>query len=134
MSDESEEPAEGAEDYSLEELENQEWPEPADTSGYIKHEFMDGTEMVFQCQDPETEVIMNYIGPNVGDQDQSERQFAFVTSTVVNPQIPLERWQQWRPADRTALSRKVAEYVGVDRIVDFRAEDLEELMSNSQAE
>lgn len=122
------------EDYTLEELENQEWPEPGESSGYVEHEFMDGTQMVFQAQDPETEAIMNYIGPNTGDQTQSERQYNFITSVFTSPQIPLERWRQWRSADQTALSRKAAEFVGVDKIVDFRAEDLDELMSDSPDE
>lgn len=134
MSDEANLAAGDEEEYSLEELENQEWPEQGQSSGYVSHEFMDGTEMVFKAQDPETEAIMNYIGPSAGEETQSERQYKFVTSVFTSPQIPLERWRQWRPADQTALSRKAAEWVGVDKVVDFRAADLDELMSNSPDE
>jgi len=117
-------------DIDIQELEEQEWPDTADSTGYVEHEFMDGTEMQFKLQDPETEAIMDYIGPNMGDRTQSERQYEFVSAAVVSPTIPIERWRDWRSADQTALARKSAEFIGVDKVVDFRAEDLDELMSD----
>ena len=127
MSGDSDEP-------SVDELEEQAWPEPDEKGGRIDHEFMDGTEMTFQVQDPDAEAIMSFIGPNMEDKSQSQRQFEFVSAAVIAPEIPIERWREWREADRMGLTSKVSEVVGLDRIVDFRADDLDDLMSDSQLE
>jgi len=116
---------------SVDELEAQEWPDPTDKGGQVTHEFMDGTEMTFKVQDPDAEAIMSFIGPNMEDKPQSQRQFEFVSAAVVAPSIPIERWREWREADRMGLTSKVSEVIGLDRIVDFRADDLDDLMSDS---
>jgi hypothetical protein len=121
-------------DMDLQDLEDQEWPEPTEKGGRIEHTFMDGTTMAFKIQDPEAESIMAFIGPNMDDKSQSQRQYEFVSAAVVAPQIPIERWRGWREADRMALTSKVSEVIGLDRIVDFRADDLDDLMSSSPPE
>lgn len=123
-----------SDEMDIQALEEQEWPESTEKGGRIEHTFMDGTTMEFKVQDPDAEAIMSFIGPNMDDKSQSERQYEFVSAAVVAPQIPIERWRDWREADRMALTSKVSEVIGLDRIVDFRADDLDELMSNSPPE
>jgi len=121
-------------DFDLQEFEDQDW-DLDDSAGQqeISHDFINGNEKRFLIQDPEPEVIMELVQPVGEDTDRSEVLFEFIRKTIIAPEITLERWRSMMTADKIALSNKVSEKIGVDRVLGFQdgipEEELEDLLS-----
>lgn len=125
---------------SIEELEAQEWDVSGDKQELIEHEFMNGDEVQFLCQDPDEESILEFVMGGMGDESQrsqSQVTFDLVSTAIVAPEITMETWRGMRPADRMQLADKVAGATGIDRIMGFRdgglEEQLDDLLSESVA-
>ena len=121
-------------DFDLQEFEEQDWDLDSSAGQQeISHDFINGSEKRFLLQDPEPEVIMNLVQPVGDDTDRSEVLFEFIQGTVVSPEITLERWRDILSADKIALTNKVSDALGVDRILGFPdgipEDELEDLLS-----
>lgn len=123
-----------AEDFDLQDFEDQEW-DLDESAGQqeISHDFINGGEKRFLLQDPEPEVIMKLVQPVGDDTDRSEVLFEFMRKTVVAPEITLERWRSMMTADKIALTNKVSDALGVDRVLGFPdgipEDELDDLLS-----
>ena len=121
-------------DFDLQDFENQEWDLDGSAGQQeISHDFINGSEKRFLLQDPEPEVIMKLVQPVGDDTDRSEVLFEFMRETVVSPEITLERWRDILSPDKIALTNKVSDALGVDRILGFPdgipEDELEDLLS-----
>jgi hypothetical protein len=121
-------------EFDLQEFEDQDW-DLDDSAGQqeISHDFINGDEKRFLIQDPEPEVIMELVQPVGEDTDRSEVLFDFIRKTIIAPEITLERWRSMMTADKIALSNKVSDAVGVDKVLGFPdgipEDELEDLLS-----
>ena len=108
------------EEIDPEDLENQEWSLGGEDTGYIKF-----GGMVFEVQDPEDDEILNLIvgaatgEGEAGQMDGSDRMFALCDSAVVSPEITPERWRQMKSGERIGLTMRIAEWAGIDQMMDF---------------
>ncbi|QHS17927.1 hypothetical protein GWK26_12645 [haloarchaeon 3A1-DGR] len=125
-----------SDELTIQELEEQDWDVGGDSQSDITHEFMNGNEVTFRVQDPESDDIMEFVSPAPDDADHSEELFSFVSKAIIAPEITMEKWRDMRIADRIILADKVGKEVGVDRIMGFSdgglEAQLEELLSESQ--
>lgn len=123
-----------SDNFDLQDFEDQEW-DLDESAGQqeISHDFINGGEKRFLLQDPEPEVIMQLVQPPGEDTDRSEVLFDFMRKTVVAPEITLERWRSMMTADKIALTNKVSEKLGVDRVLGFPdgipEDELDDLLS-----
>ncbi|AAM88694.1 hypothetical protein PhiCh1p21 [Natrialba phage PhiCh1] len=107
-------------DRDITEYEEQEWPiEEGETQSEIEYEFLNGGSMKYLVQDPETETIMSFIAPQMGEEEktQSERQFELNRDSIVAPELTMERWRDLRTADQIGLTNEVSEAIGLDRVL-----------------
>jgi hypothetical protein len=108
------------EEIDPDDLENQEWSLGGDDTGYIKF-----GGMVFEVQDPEDDEILNLIvGAATGEGDAgemtgSDRMFALCDSSVIAPEITPERWREMKSGERIGLTMRIAEWAGIDQMMDF---------------
>lgn len=121
---------------TLEELEDQEWQLDDDKHEHFTHEFLNGHEMTFRVQDPDEEVIVDYVMGNTlsqgddGEENYSESMFKIVEKSVIAPRISVDEWRKMRATDRMAIGDKVLECIGVDRLMGFRDGGLEDLLED----
>ena len=126
-----------SEDIDIQDLEEQDWDVGSGGQTVINHEFMNGHKMRFKLQDPDPDVIMEFVSPMPDDDDttRSEELYAFVSEVIISPEVTIERWREMRTADKIMLADKVSEEVGVDRVLGFPDDgleaQLEELLSES---
>ena len=86
----------------------------------IDEEPVDLTEV-----DPEDDEILNLIvgaatgEGEAGQMDGSDRMFALCDSAVVAPEITPERWRDMKSGERLGLTMRIAEWAGIDQMMDF---------------
>lgn len=111
-------------EYDIQDFEDQEWT----LGGDEKQAKIEYKGMEFLVQDPGTDAIMELLAPNPdgeSDQTPSERLFQLLQSSVVAPEITLERWRDMRSVEQIGLMTKVVEAVGLEEIMGFQDGSLE---------
>ena len=104
-------------DIDLEELEEQEWTLVGSEEGTIEF-----GGMTFAVEEPDDEEILNMmVGAQTGedDLDGADRMFKLVQSAVKKPEVTPERWRDMNTGQRLGLAFKIAEFAGIDQMMDF---------------
>ena len=108
------------EEIDPEDLEKQEWSLGGESRGTF-----DFAGMTWLVEDPEDDDILNLIvgaatgEGEAGQMDGSDRMFALCDSAVVSPEIMPERWRQMKSGERIGLTMRIAEWAGIDQMMDF---------------
>jgi hypothetical protein len=108
------------EEIDPEDLENQEWSLGGESRGTF-----DFAGMTWLVEDPEDDEILNLIvgaatgEGEAGQMDGSDRMFALCDSAVVAPEITPERWRDMKSGERLGLTMRIAEWAGIDQMMDF---------------
>jgi len=101
-------------------LESQDWTLGGEDRGTI-----DFGGMTWLVEDPEDEEILNLIvGAATGegeaaDMDGSDRMYTLCESAVIAPEIYPERWRNMKSGERLGLTMRIAEWAGIDQMMDF---------------
>lgn len=103
-----------------EDLEDQEWSLGGEHRGTIEF-----GGMTWLVEDPEDDEILNLIvGAAAGegeaaDMSGSDRMYALCESSVIAPEITPDRWREMKSGERIGLTMRIAEFAGIDQMMDF---------------
>lgn len=107
------------EDLSIDELADQEWDVGDDKSTRFEYQFLNGHTMVFECQDPDVDDLLEFFAPGDDDQSRDKEMFDLVSSAVIEPRVTLQKWRDLKPVDRIGLFEEVAGAIGVTELLGF---------------
>lgn len=103
-----------------EDLEEQEWSLGGDLRGTFEF-----AGMTWLVEDPDDDEILNLIvGAAAGEGETAEmtgsdRMFTLCESAIIAPEITPERWRDMKSGERIGLTMRVAEFAGIDQMMDF---------------
>jgi len=115
-----------------EDLETQDWTLGGESRGTF-----DFAGMTWLVEDPEDDEILNLIvgaatgEGEAGQMDGSDRMFALCDSAVVAPEITPERWRDMKSGERIGLTMRIAEWAGIDQMIDQDFGDGQNLQSGN---
>ena len=124
----SEDTPDEPDEWSVQDYEDQEWDVGGDKQQDIEYTFIDGTTKRFLVQDPDPEVIIDFVAVEPGeDPDTATDLYELVSASVVAPEITLDRWRQLRTPDKLGLGDAVADAIGLNEILGFPDGGVEQL-------
>ena len=81
--------------------------------------------MVFEVEEPDEDKILNMMAGAQGGDDgmsSSDRMYKLVDSAVITPEVTAERWRNMKTGQRLGLAFEIAEFAGLQDMIDFPAD------------